>query len=524
MHFKSLLFVLLAIGPHQAFAGFTGLHFSTNDSNRLTTDDTSSGDSSYNTFVTTYEKNLSSSDSKNNIYSSLNIDPPNSPILNGTWVGHKNRVESGNGLVQEVDGSTVMALVTGGTVVSLSGQKISVTAPAGVARSSKGLQVIEVQSRGTGDASGNHEAVGIEVGGVYVADGTANNKAYGFRINDSISATGTQALAYSLANDSLQPSYFLGKLSLGAVLGVSGEVLDVSHAITDPVGVEKAMVVTETVTATDDNSVDNSAALISLNLTSTSGPNDFSNFNSALESSATVSDSVVTGGLVAQNAAVEATDSIVANAIGSVSEAYPEGTSEIQNAVAYVPLTAKATGTGSDPHVAAGVWVGRADLGGEITASGSSTSNLSAGVLIDDTITATGTLATAWAVKSNSVAPSVLAGKLGVGMTTAPTGTLTVSGHTHTTGTAPTVGSCGTSPSVVGTDTAGKITIGTGGVVTGCVLTFATTWTNAPMCFLNDETQIIAVQGVPTTTTLTINVALAFTASSVIDYHCIGRE
>jgi hypothetical protein len=92
-------------------------------------------------------------------------------------------------------------------------------------------------------------------------------------------------------------------------------------------------------------------------------------------------------------------------------------------------------------------------------------------------------------------------------------------------GVAPTVSSCGTSPSVVGNNTAGTITVGTGGTATSCLLTFATTpaWTNAPHCFVNDQSAIISVQAVPTATTVTFNATLAFAASTLLDYHCVGH-
>lgn len=92
-------------------------------------------------------------------------------------------------------------------------------------------------------------------------------------------------------------------------------------------------------------------------------------------------------------------------------------------------------------------------------------------------------------------------------------------------GTVPTVSACGTSPSVVGNNTAGTITIGTGGTATSCLLTFATTpvFTNIPHCFVNDQSAIISVQAVPTTTTVTFNATLAFAASTLLDYHCVGH-
>jgi len=91
-------------------------------------------------------------------------------------------------------------------------------------------------------------------------------------------------------------------------------------------------------------------------------------------------------------------------------------------------------------------------------------------------------------------------------------------------GSVPTLSSCGTSPSVVvGTDSAGSFTVGS--VATGCVLTFNQTWINAPHCFANDHTSVIAVGTTTTTTTITFDTAtLAAISSQALDYFCIGNE
>lgn len=88
---------------------------------------------------------------------------------------------------------------------------------------------------------------------------------------------------------------------------------------------------------------------------------------------------------------------------------------------------------------------------------------------------------------------------------------------------APSVSSCGTSPSISGSDVAGSVTIGTGGVATSCTITFANVWSNAPHCFLNDQTDITALQAVTVGASLTINKTTPFTASSVIDYFCVSN-
>lgn len=115
-------------------------------------------------------------------------------------------------------------------------------------------------------------------------------------------------------------------------------------------------------------------------------------------------------------------------------------------------------------------------------------------------------------------------GNVGIG-DTSPGSKLEVGGdvtarHVLGNGSAPSVSTCGTTPSIVGTDMAGKVTIGTG-VVTSCTLTFATAWGNAPSCFANDESTSLLVSTATTTTVLTITSATTM-ATNVIAYGCLG--
>lgn len=96
-----------------------------------------------------------------------------------------------------------------------------------------------------------------------------------------------------------------------------------------------------------------------------------------------------------------------------------------------------------------------------------------------------------------------------------------VAAHLESTGSVPSIGgSCGTSPSIVGTDVAGKVT--TGSVApTSCTVTFAIVWTNAPACFSVNETTANLSRAVSTTTTVTLSGTMV--AGDVLAYHCIGR-
>lgn len=88
-------------------------------------------------------------------------------------------------------------------------------------------------------------------------------------------------------------------------------------------------------------------------------------------------------------------------------------------------------------------------------------------------------------------------------------------------GTSPTIGgSCGTSPSIAGKDSAIKITTGTGSP-TSCQVTFGASWTTAPVCVANASATTTALNVATTTTTVTISAA-ALTASEVLHVVCHG--
>ena len=85
-------------------------------------------------------------------------------------------------------------------------------------------------------------------------------------------------------------------------------------------------------------------------------------------------------------------------------------------------------------------------------------------------------------------------------------------------GSAPAASSCGSTPSptVAGTDLAGRLT--TGGTATSCTLTFASTYTNAPMCLVRGEGTATDPTYTTSATAITMTVDVAAT---VYDYICI---
>ncbi|MGL4557592.1 MAG: hypothetical protein ACRCV5_08825, partial [Afipia sp.] len=82
----------------------------------------------------------------------------------------------------------------------------------------------------------------------------------------------------------------------------------------------------------------------------------------------------------------------------------------------------------------------------------------------------------------------------------------------------------GTSPTLVGSDNAFKITLGSSPGTTAIVVTFAKAFESAPIASAQYQSDHIALRAVATTTTLTITPASSMTAGHVIDCIVIGRE
>lgn len=87
-------------------------------------------------------------------------------------------------------------------------------------------------------------------------------------------------------------------------------------------------------------------------------------------------------------------------------------------------------------------------------------------------------------------------------------------------GSAPAVSSCGTTPSITGGDTAGKVTIGSG-ATTSCTVTFDTAYSNAPACTVTGEDSAVTYAATTSTTALTITSSGDMSAD-VVMYQCIG--
>lgn len=92
-------------------------------------------------------------------------------------------------------------------------------------------------------------------------------------------------------------------------------------------------------------------------------------------------------------------------------------------------------------------------------------------------------------------------------------------GHLGYTGTAPSITSCGTSPSVAtGTDNAGQVT--EGATATGCTITFAMAYAATPFCTVGSQTQVLAFAYTLSTTAITVT--NTSTSGDKINWVCFG--
>lgn len=155
--------------------------------------------------------------------------------------------------------------------------------------------------------------------------------------------------------------------------------------------------------------------------------------------------------------------------------------------------------------------------------SGTGTVTTASGLIVESPLIGS----TKWNSQFTGSAPSYFEGALSVGTTTSAVpsdSALLINGHTTYSGAAPAVSSCGVSPSIVGNDNVGTITVGTGVSVTACTMTFAINWVNDPVCTLSTNS-VTALGDVSSVSTSTVSFELAASlASGKIYYHCAGQN
>lgn len=100
-------------------------------------------------------------------------------------------------------------------------------------------------------------------------------------------------------------------------------------------------------------------------------------------------------------------------------------------------------------------------------------------------------------------------------------------GHQIVTGTSPTVGSgssdCGMSPSIGGSDGAGRVTVGASSNGGRCTITFASPWPNPPVCSVFNETSGSLVRPIAASTT-SVTLTGMLTAGDSLVYQCVGYQ
>ena len=98
----------------------------------------------------------------------------------------------------------------------------------------------------------------------------------------------------------------------------------------------------------------------------------------------------------------------------------------------------------------------------------------------------------------------------------------TFTGHVAGGTSPPVLSSCGTSPTILGDDKDGQVTMGTGSP-TGCTITFASAYTAVPMCVVTWQATPLASQSYTVANTA-ITLAQTATSSNKVNYHCAAQN
>jgi hypothetical protein len=125
-------------------------------------------------------------------------------------------------------------------------------------------------------------------------------------------------------------------------------------------------------------------------------------------------------------------------------------------------------------------------------------------------------------IRLNTNGADVAIGNIAPQATLDVSGTFNVSNHVGHSLQGVSVSSCGTSPSVTGSDNGGIITVGT--IATGCVLNFSSSWNSVPACTISNQSMSItsALGFTVTTAAITITQSTGL-SSDKLDYICQGN-
>ncbi len=121
---------------------------------------------------------------------------------------------------------------------------------------------------------------------------------------------------------------------------------------------------------------------------------------------------------------------------------------------------------------------------------------------------------------TNNYALVVNSGSVGIDTVT-PVAPLDVHGHVANSGSAASLGACGTSPTMAGNDTRGTVTMGTG-TVTSCVVNFNATFTTAPICVATWNTSASTIGMAVSSSTSALTVTFSANAAGLkVNYICM---
>ncbi len=94
-------------------------------------------------------------------------------------------------------------------------------------------------------------------------------------------------------------------------------------------------------------------------------------------------------------------------------------------------------------------------------------------------------------------------------------------GHLITSGPAPTLSSCGTTPSVTGNDRTAIVTVGSVSA-TGCTITFAKPYASAPSCVVTNQSMSVVNAMTYTVSATAITVSQTGLTEAILNYNCLG--
>lgn len=100
--------------------------------------------------------------------------------------------------------------------------------------------------------------------------------------------------------------------------------------------------------------------------------------------------------------------------------------------------------------------------------------------------------------------------------------TIDTNKHFQANGAPPSLTSCGTLPTIAGSDYAGEVTMGTG-TPTGCVITFAAAYAGVPYCTVTWQATPLASQSYTVSATA-ITLTQTATSSNKVNYNCTARS